>query len=104
MDSSLYGGSWSARWAIPIGLALSASLALAQDNAGAAAPTLKYHSVFSQYQGFSEQPVAPWRETNDTVESIGGWQVYAREAQQPVDKPTATPGNLGMPSDHWSTP
>jgi hypothetical protein len=106
MDSSFYGGSWSAKWAISIGLALSASLAIAQENTGAVAPTLKYHSVFSQYQGFSEQPVAPWRETNDTVESIGGWQVYAREAQQPdpADKPAATPGNMGMPSDHGRTP
>lgn len=106
MDSSFYGGSWSAKWSIPVGLALSASLALAQENTGAAAPTLKYHSVFSQYQGFSEQPVAPWQETNDTVESIGGWQVYAREAQQPdpADMPTATPGNMGMPSDHGRTP
>ena len=108
MYSSPYGGPWSlpVKWAIPVGLALSASVALAQENAGAVAPTLKYHSVFSQYQRFSEQPVAPWRQTNDTVESIGGWQAYAREAQQPdpADKPTATPGNMGMPSDHGSTP
>jgi hypothetical protein len=108
MYSSPYGGPWSlpVKWAIPVGLALSASVALAQENAGAVAPTLKYHSVFSQYQRFSEQPVAPWRQTNDTVESIGGWQAYAREAQQPdpADKPAATPGNMGMPSDHGSMP
>lgn len=35
-----YGGSWLAKWAIPVGLTLSTSPALAQENAGAVAPTL----------------------------------------------------------------
>jgi hypothetical protein len=40
-----------------------------------------YRSAFSGYRGFADQPVAPWRESNDTVGRIGGWRTYAREAQ-----------------------
>jgi hypothetical protein len=49
---------------------------------------LNYRSVFTGYQAFNDQPVAPWRATNDTVEKIGGWRAYAKEAAQadtPVD-------------------
>ena len=93
--------------ALALGLsALSASVALAQEYAGAAAPKLKYRSVFNQYQGYSEQPVAPWRGTNDVVEKIGGWRVYAREARQPdaADKATATPRNPDVPSEQGRKP
>ena len=51
---------------------------------------LEFKSVISQYQPHEDQKVAPWRETNDTVEKIGGWQVYARQARMPdpvADKP-----------------
>lgn len=44
---------------------------------------LPYRSVFSDYQKFSDEPVAPWQQTNATVEKIGGWRVYAKEARQP---------------------
>lgn len=110
MKTKLHG--WNRRTGVcalvlALGLpAPSASVALAQENFGAAAPKLKYRSVFNQYQGFSEQPVAPWRGTNDAVEKIGGWRVYAREARQPdaADKATATPGNTDMPSEHGRKP
>ena len=46
-------------------------------------PTLPYRSVFSGYQKFGDEPVAPWSQTNATVEKIGGWRAYAKEAQQP---------------------
>lgn len=110
MKTKLHG--WNRRTvvgalALALGLpALSASVALAQENSAAAAPKLKYRSVFNQYQAYSEQPVAPWRETNDAVEKIGGWRVYAREARQPdaADKATATPRNTDMPSEHGKKP
>ncbi|MBK7686881.1 MAG: hypothetical protein IPJ25_13455 [Rhodocyclaceae bacterium] len=53
----------------------------------------QYRSVFAQYQGYSEQPLTAWSDTNDVVQKIGGWRVYAREARLPdaVEKAVATP-------------
>lgn len=91
--------------ALALGLpALGASVAPAQENSGAAAPKLKYRSVFDQYQGYSEQPVAPWRGSNDTVEKIGGWRAYAREASHAADKATATPHNTDTPGEKGRKP
>src|SRR5437016_1102063 len=49
--------------------------------ASAAVGQLAYRSVFEGYRSFSEQPVVSWREANDLVGRIGGWQAYAREGQ-----------------------
>lgn len=88
------------RWLFPAGLLLSVSLAHAQSTLGAVttAPnnitsvtsSFQYHSVFTQYHVFNEQPVLPWREANDDVGKIGGWRFYAKEASQPdaADKST----------------
>ena len=110
MKTKLHG--WNRRagvgaLALALGLpALSSSVALAQENSGGAAPQLKYRSVFNQYQGYSEQPVAPWRGTNDVVEKVGGWRVYAREVRQldAADKTTATPHNTDTPSEQGMKP
>lgn len=46
-------------------------------------PALKYESSFgAPRRGADDKPVS-WREANDSVGRIGGWRVYAREAQQP---------------------
>jgi len=62
--------------------------------ASAAAPT--YRSAFDGYRAYGEQPVMPWRQANDLVRQIGGWQAYAREGQgkEPADS-TATPTAAG---------
>ena len=93
MDSIFSSWLWFIKWAAPVGLALGTTVALAQDNSEMPTLKLKYRSVLSQYKGFSEQPVAPWRATNDTVEKVGGWQVYAKDARQPdaPDKSTEKP-------------
>lgn len=36
------------------------------------APIVKYDSAYSGYRAFREEPLAPWRETNDEVASAGG--------------------------------
>ena len=74
-------------------ITLGATAAQAQPQTAAdAAPTasdrnaetaLPYRSVFNGYQKFSDEPVAPWQQTNATVEKIGGWRAYAKETQQP---------------------
>lgn len=49
--------------------------------AAAASGSAGYRSAFEGYRGFGEQPVESWREANDLVGRIGGWQAYAREGQ-----------------------
>lgn len=61
----------------------------------------RYRSAFEGYKGFSEQPVGSWRQANDLVRQIGGWQAYAREGQgEPPASATsgaavAQPGHAG---------
>ena len=84
-------------------------------DAKASVPALSYRSSFSRYRGLGEDKPLSWREANDAVARIGGWRVYAREAQQPdatssgADAPTApkpggaakdTPQPMPMPPGH----
>ncbi len=48
-----------------------------------------YRSAFDGYRPFSDQAVVPWREANELVGRIGGWQAYAREGQGTSGKPPA---------------
>lgn len=52
-------------------------------NAGVVVPPVIHDSSFARYGVFSEQEVAPWKDTNDTAGRIGGWRAYAREAREP---------------------
>ena len=54
-------------------------------------PALTYESSFSQYRRLGDEKPVSWREANDTVARIGGWRVYAREAQQPDPAPGSKP-------------
>ena len=72
-------------------------------DAKANVPALSYRSPFLRYRGLSDDKPVSWREANDAVARIGGWRVYAREAQQPESTPPATdaatspkPGGTGM--------
>ena len=71
-------------------------------DAKASVPTLSYESSFSQYRRMGDEKPVSWRDANDTVTRIGGWRVYAREAQQPDLAPAAMPGDVkptAMPGD-----
>ena len=59
----------------------------------ASVPTLRYESSFAQYRRLGEEKPVSWRDANDTVTRIGGWRVYAREAQQPDPAPTTAPAS-----------
>ena len=59
----------------------------------ASVPALSYESSFSQYRRLGDEKPVSWRDANDTVARIGGWRVYAREAQQPDPAPAAKPGD-----------
>ena len=49
-----------------------------------------YRSALEGYQPYSDEPIQSWRESNDTVGKIGGWRVYAREAQGAPAAPAAS--------------
>ncbi len=66
-------------------------------DANASVPRLSYESSLTQYRRLGDTKPIPWREANDTVTRIGGWRVYAREAQQP-DAAAATPPAEAPPS------
>lgn len=57
----------------------------------ASVPSLTYQSSFTQYRRLDDGKPVSWREANDTVARIGGWRVYAREAQQPDPTPAPRP-------------
>lgn len=68
----------------------------------ASVPALSYESSFSQYRRLVDEKPVSWRDANDTVTRIGGWRVYAREAQQPNPAPAAKPADAtsaAKPSD-----
>lgn len=73
----------------------------------AAVPALRYESAMAQYRRPSDEKTVSWRDANDTVARIGGWRVYAREAQQ-ADPPASAPPALrqpsGMPADMTQKP
>jgi hypothetical protein len=78
--------------AVPAVLLAAALFALltaaqAQPSAKAARP----ESSFARYRPLGEEKPVSWRDANDTVTRIGGWRVYAREAQQPDPAPIPAP-------------
>jgi hypothetical protein len=46
-----------------------------------------YVSPLRDYRAFADEPVALWRDANETVRRIGGWQAYGREATQALREP-----------------
>lgn len=98
MGSTRCGWKWPIQCLFAIGLALNALFVFAQEPMEFNAPRLKYVSIFNHYKNFNEQPVTDWRENNDTVEKIGGWRAYAKEARQPDvnDKAASTTDDTEM--------
>jgi hypothetical protein len=58
---------------------------------------LEYRSAFDGYRLFSDEAIAPWRDTNDLVGKIGGWRTYAREAADGSKEPTGQRGQSPTP-------
>ena len=73
-------------------------LAAAQSGTTPATPQALYRSAFEGYRAFADEPVRPWRETNDTVGRIGGWKAYARELQAPDARPAAATAGASAPT------
>lgn len=54
-------------------------------------PSVRYESAFAKFRRIGDDKPVAWREANDAVARIGGWRVYAREAQQPEPAAAAKP-------------
>ena len=68
-------------------------------------PSVRYESAFAKFRRIGDDKPVAWREANDAVASIGGWRVYAREAQQPEPAaaakqaaPSAAPASTAQPA------
>jgi hypothetical protein len=59
----------------------------------AGVPATRYESSLGPARRIGDNKPVAWRDANEAVARIGGWRVYAREAQQPDPAPstTATP-------------
>ncbi len=72
----------------------------------ASVPPVVHRSAFTRYRPLATPAPVPWREANETVNRIGGWRAYAREAAQPepaAATPAATPAPTA-PATPASTP
>jgi hypothetical protein len=74
--------------------------------ASEAVPAVVFRSSLAGYRRFQEQPVGSWQQANETVNRIGGWRAYAREASQPETPtaPIAAPAAAPVPSSPGPTP
>jgi len=57
-------------------------------------PQTTYQSPLANYRNLGEDQPTAWREANETVNRIGGWRAYAREAL-PVGVAPASPSSGG---------
>ncbi len=69
-----------------------------------AANALRYESVFARYKSYRDEKTAAWRDSNETVERVGGWRAYAREAQQPDSTTPAAPAKPDPHAGHGAKP
>lgn len=66
-------------------------------DAQARVPAAAYQSPLAGYRRLGEDKPVSWKDANETVNRIGGWRAYAREAQQP-DAAASAPGARGAPA------
>ncbi len=66
--------------AATLGAMLSDAQASPVSNSQAHRSSLSYRSAFEGYRAYDEPQLSSWREANELVGRIGGWQAYAREA------------------------
>lgn len=59
-------------------------------NAQAPVPPVTYASSLASFRRLGEDTRIGWKQANETVNRIGGWRAYAREANQPDSAPAAS--------------
>lgn len=70
----------------------------------ASVPAVAYQSSFARYRLLGDEKPVSWKDANDTVARIGGWRVYAREAQQPDTASGAQPTSPAVPASAPTSP
>ena len=55
-------------------------------------PATPYQSPLASYRRLGNDTPVPWKAANETVNRIGGWRAYAREARQPDPAASAAGG------------
>lgn len=64
-------------------LGLWASLAHAESpDSNTSSTYVEYSSVFENKHRYSDPALEDWKQANQTVKDIGGWQSYMRESMQ----------------------
>ncbi len=53
------------------------------------APLPTYTSVLDSYVRYEPIALIPWPKANQTVQAIGGWRAYARQAHEAAPSPLA---------------
>ena len=43
---------------------------------------VRYQSPIAHYQPYRDMAVQPWAQSNQTVQEVGGWRAYAKEAKE----------------------
>lgn len=66
-------------------------------DAKASVPAPSYASAFARFLRWGDDKPVSWRQANDTVNGVGGWRAYAREAQQPDAPAPAASGGSKKP-------
>jgi len=64
-------------------------------------PAVTHTSPLARYRRLGDDKRVPWTEANETVNRIGGWRAYAREALQPdpaASAPAARDTSAPVPS------
>lgn len=58
-------------------------------DAQARVPAVTHQSPLAAYRRLGDDKPVSWKEANETVNRIGGWRTYARQAQQPESAASA---------------
>ena len=66
-----------------------------------ASNALHYESIFARYKSYRDEKIGVWRESNETVDRIGGWRAYAKEAQLPD---SSSPAKSNPHAGHGAKP
>jgi hypothetical protein len=70
----------------------------APDDAAAPVAPKAYESAFKGYQPYRDEPLAPWREVNDTARQVGGHVGVLRAEQQGAARPAAETTPIAPPA------
>ncbi|HSD54194.1 MAG TPA: hypothetical protein VLC47_08515 [Burkholderiales bacterium] len=65
-----------------------------------AAPPPAYRSAYEGYRPYADEPLAPWREVNETVERVGGHAGVLRAGAGPSAAPGAAPAGEAKDRGH----